>query len=60
MIRKKAKNLGDAIVLILDKLDDLEKPEMLAKVFAALVRNKITHESFVGWPPPLILVLPKI
>jgi hypothetical protein len=43
---KKAKNLGDAIVLILDKLDDLEKPEMLAKVFAAFVRGKITHESF--------------
>lgn len=43
---KKAKNLYAAIVLILDKLDDLEKPAMLAKVFAAFVRGKITHESF--------------
>ena len=43
---KKAKNLRDALVLILDKLDDLEKPEMLVKVFAAFVRGKITHESF--------------
>ncbi len=43
---KKAKNLGDALVLILDKLDDLEKPEMLAKVFAAFVRGKIPHECF--------------
>jgi hypothetical protein len=38
--------VGNAIVLILDKLDDLEKPEMLAKVFAALVRNKINPETF--------------
>ena len=43
---KKAKNLRDALVLILDKLDDLEKPEMLAKVFAAHVRGKIPHECF--------------
>jgi hypothetical protein len=43
---KKAEKLGNAIVLILDKLDDLEKPEMLAKAFAALVRNKINPEIF--------------
>jgi hypothetical protein len=43
---KKARNLGDAIVLILDKLDDLEKPEMLAKVFAAFARGKIPCECF--------------
>jgi hypothetical protein len=40
------KKLADAIVLILDRLDDLEKPEVLAKVFAALVRGKIDFESF--------------
>jgi len=43
---KKAKQLGDAIVLILDNLDDLEKPEMLAKIFAALVRGKIGFDIF--------------
>ncbi len=42
----KAKKLGDAIVLILDKLDDLDKPEMIAKIFAALVRGKIEKETF--------------
>lgn len=42
----KAKNLGAALVLILDKLDDLEKPEMLAKVFAAFLRGKIPLECF--------------
>jgi len=43
---KKAKNVGDALVLILDKLDDLEKPEMVANAFAACVRGKIPLECF--------------
>lgn len=43
---KKAKNFGDAVVLILDKLDDLEKLEMLANVFAAFVRGEINWENF--------------
>jgi hypothetical protein len=41
-----AKRLGDGIVLILDKLDDLEKPQMVAKAFAALVRSKISLDEF--------------
>lgn len=43
---KKAQRLGDAVVLILDKLDDLEKPEMLAKVFGAFVRRQISYDAF--------------
>jgi hypothetical protein len=43
---KKAEKLGNAIVLILDKLDDLEKPEMLAKVFASFVRGRIDFATF--------------
>lgn len=43
---KKAQRLGDVIVLILDRLDDLEKPFMFAKAFAALVRGKIATECF--------------
>ena len=42
----KAKKLGNAIVLMLDKLDDLEKTEMLAKMFAALVRKQIDYSDF--------------
>jgi hypothetical protein len=41
-----AKQLSDAIVLILDKLDDFEKPQMVAKAFAAFVRNEIGLEIF--------------
>ncbi|SRR6266568_1789529 len=44
--RRKAKKLGDAIVLILDKLDDFEKPEMLAKLFAGLMRRQISYDAF--------------
>ena len=44
--KKRARRLGDAIVLILEKLDDLEKPEMLGKIFAGLVRGKIGLETF--------------
>lgn len=43
---RKASKLGDTLVLILDKLDDLEKPEMVAKAFAALVRGKIGLQTF--------------
>jgi hypothetical protein len=41
-----AKRLSDAIVLILDKLDDMEKPQMVAKAFEALVRNEFGFETF--------------
>jgi hypothetical protein len=43
---KKTKKLGDTLVLILDRLDDLEKPLMLTKVFTALVRRKISSTVF--------------
>jgi hypothetical protein len=43
---EKAKKLSNAIVLILDRLDDLEKTAMLAKIFAALVRKHINYSDF--------------
>ena len=42
----KAKKLSDAIVLILDNLDDMEKAAMLAKIFAALVRRHVDYADF--------------
>jgi len=41
-----AKRLGEALVLVIGRLDDLEKPAMLAKVFAAMVRGQITYDQF--------------
>ena len=43
---KEAKKLSDALVLILDRLDDLEKPEMIAKICAAYVRDEISFDLF--------------
>jgi hypothetical protein len=40
--------LGDALVLVLKRLDDLEKPAMLAKMFAAFVRGCIDYADFRG------------
>ncbi len=44
--RQKSKKLAESIVLILDRLDDLEKPQMLAKIFAAFVQGKIGFDIF--------------
>ena len=41
-----AKRLGETVVLLLDRLDDMDKPKMLAKVFAAFVRKHITYDAF--------------
>ena len=43
---KKVNKLGETIILLLDRLDDMDKLQMLAKVFAALVRGKIPLEIF--------------
>lgn len=43
---QKTKKLGETIVLVLDRFDDMEKPELLAKFFAAFVRGKIDLETF--------------
>lgn len=43
---KKATKLGEMLFLILDRLDDMEKPRMIAHVFAAFVRGKITFDIF--------------
>jgi len=44
--KNQAARLGAVVVVVLDKLDDLEKPVMLAKVFAAFVRKRISYDAF--------------
>jgi hypothetical protein len=43
---EKTKKLSDGIVMVLDRLDDLEKADMIAKMFAALVRKQIDYSDF--------------
>lgn len=42
----KATRLGETLVLVTDRLDDMEKPQLVARVFAAFVRGKITFDVF--------------
>ena len=44
--RQTQQKLADTLVLILDRLDNFEKAEMLAKMFEALVKGKISQETF--------------
>ncbi|WP_113922490.1 hypothetical protein [Cognataquiflexum aquatile] len=41
------KKVGLAILLILDKLEDLEKPEIIGKLFAASVKGEIDYQMFL-------------
>ena len=39
--------VGTTLVLLLERLDDLEKPRLVGKAFRAFVVGKITHEEFL-------------
>ncbi len=43
---KEQRKVGEALVLLLDRLDDLEKPPLVARVFAAYVRGQIDQPTF--------------
>ncbi len=43
---KEAQKLSDSLVLLLDKMDDMDKAEMLAKIFEPYVKGKIPFECF--------------
>jgi len=40
------RRLGETLVLLLDRLDDMAKPEMLAKLFAAHLRGRCDWPTF--------------
>jgi hypothetical protein len=44
--RGNRRQLGDTLLLLLDRLDDLEKPEVLARLFAAYVRGRYDFPTF--------------
>ena len=41
------KDVGEALLLIIDKLDDLEKPKILGKLFKALIEFRIDYKTFL-------------
>jgi hypothetical protein len=43
---KLKRRVGDALILILERLDDLDKPDIVAKCFSAYLSNRITFSEF--------------
>jgi len=44
--RTERQRLGETLVLLLDRLDDMQKPEALSRLFAAYVRGQYNLEMF--------------
>jgi len=42
------RRLGETLILLLDRLDDMQKPEALGKLFAAYVRGRYDAEMFLN------------
>jgi len=38
--------VGEALLLVLDRLDDIEKPELVARLFQAHIRGQISRQTF--------------
>ncbi|MBI5081889.1 MAG: hypothetical protein HZC38_21605 [Chloroflexi bacterium] len=47
--RKHRQYVGETLVMLLDKYDNLEKPELLAKLFAAYLKDGITYGEFMRY-----------
>lgn len=44
---KQKQKVGETLIQIIARLDDFEKPGLIAKLFIAFLQNKITHEDFL-------------
>jgi hypothetical protein len=44
---KRAKKLGEHLLILLDRIDDMQKPRILAKIFSAYIEEKIDYEMFL-------------
>lgn len=44
--KNEERKLGETLILYLDRHENFKKPELLAKVFKAYVRNRLTNQQF--------------
>ncbi|MGD8455834.1 MAG: hypothetical protein PVF83_05555 [Anaerolineales bacterium] len=42
------KQIGENLILMLDRLDNMQKPELLGKAFQALIEDRIDHNNFIN------------
>lgn len=45
--KKYSRKVGETLIMIIDKIDDLIKPHIIGKLFNATIREKITYEKFL-------------
>ena len=44
--RAERNRVGEALLLLLDRLDDMEKPELIERLFRAVIRSEIDRKTF--------------
>jgi hypothetical protein len=44
--RAERNRVGEALLLLLDRLDDMDKPELIGRLFRAFIRSEIDRETF--------------
>lgn len=44
--KRQREKIGEVIILIIDRFDDLEKPEILARIFISYIKEIITFDQF--------------
>lgn len=55
---RERQRLGAHLLLLIDRLNDLDKPELLARAFQALLENRITRVQFQGLACAIEGILP--
>jgi hypothetical protein len=45
--KKERTKIGQALIIILDKLDELSKTQMIAKLFGAYLKSELTQSEFI-------------
>ncbi len=44
---KERRNIGEKIIVLLDRLDDINKAVLIGNIFSALIKKEITYQTFI-------------
>jgi len=56
---KERKRVGEHLILLIDRLNDMDKPELLARAFSALLDGRIDRQQFDGLAHAIDAILPQ-